>query len=292
MIIFPSNPLRPRQPDESFQAEYDAARECGFKIGFVDIELMLGGEVVLRFPDGEDEKAIYRGWILKPELQERLAEALEPSCQLINSVADYKFLYSLPNWIRYIDKDLTPRTVGVIGRPAPEDINSSYLGLEIFGDKPLVVKDFLKSRKHEWFDACYISSASDPNELKRVVTNFLDLQGDDFHGGLVFREFVKLKKIGIHSKSRMPLTNEHRYFMMGQKVLAHYPYWSEGDYDGSFPPDLIIQRIASKFKPDLFYTIDMAEKEEGGWIVIEIGDGGSCGIPENGDPKMLYQNLS
>jgi hypothetical protein len=39
-----------------------------------------------------------------------------------------------------------------------------------------------------------------------------------------------------------------------------------------------------------FFTLDIAEKEEGGWILIEVNDGQSSALSEN-DAHVLYGNL-
>ncbi|HEY3063178.1 MAG TPA: ATP-grasp domain-containing protein [Chloroflexota bacterium] len=46
----------------------------------------------------------------------------------------------------------------------------------------------MKSRKHEWNEACFIPSAADRAGAERVVKRFVELQGDDLAQGLVFRE--------------------------------------------------------------------------------------------------------
>jgi hypothetical protein len=48
----------------------------------------------------------------------------------------------------------------------------------------------VKSRKHEWAEACYIPSAADRQQVECVVTRFLALQGDDLNKGLVFRVYA------------------------------------------------------------------------------------------------------
>ena len=68
-----------------------------------------------------------------------------------------------------------------------------------------MLKDFVKSRKHEWAEACFIPSASDRASVERVVRRFLELQDDDLSEGLVFREFVEFEPLGRHPKSGMPL---------------------------------------------------------------------------------------
>ena len=61
-----------------------------------------------------------------------------------------------------------------------------------FGDDSVVLKDFVKSRKHEWAEACFIPRASDSDAAAKVVRRFVELQEDDLEGGFVFRAFVDL----------------------------------------------------------------------------------------------------
>ena len=99
-----------------------------------------------------------------------------------------------------------------------------------FGEKPIIVKDYVKSRKHEWNEACYIPSASDRQGVERVVTRFLHVQGEDLNEGLVFREFIDFEPLVSHSKSHMPLTREFRLFVLDGQIIFSTPYWEEGDY--------------------------------------------------------------
>ena len=40
--------------------------------------------------------------------------------------------------------------------------------LKVFGDRPIIVKDFVKSQKHYWLDAYFIPSASDRQAVERT----------------------------------------------------------------------------------------------------------------------------
>ena len=40
-----------------------------------------------------------------------------------------------------------------------------------------------------------------------------------------------------------------------------------------------------------FFVLDIAEKEDGGWILIEVNDGQQSGLSEN-DPDVLFSNLA
>lgn len=158
-----------------------------------------------------------------------------------------------------------------------------------FGPHPVIVKDYVKSRKHEWFDACFIPHADDGANVARVVQNFLRLQ-EEVVGGLVFRAFVDFERIGLHAKSRLPLVLEYRFFVLDQRPFYVAPYWAEGDYRGEPPDASVITPILPLVK-SRFYAADVAKQENGGWLVVELNDGGSAGVPEGGSHDAFYRAL-
>ena len=48
-----------------------------------------------------------------------------------------------------------------------------------FGGRAVIVKDYVKSQKHAWGEACFIPRADDVEGALRVVRRFLGLQGAD-----------------------------------------------------------------------------------------------------------------
>ena len=165
--------------------------------------------------------------------------------------------------------------------------------LQPFGDKAVIVKDFVKSRKHEWLAACYIPSAADRPAVERVVRRFLELQGEDLNEGLVFREFVQFEPLTTHSKSGMPLTREYRLFVLDGEIIQTIPYWDEGEYirknDEQIPLNTmreIAQRVQSRF-----FTMDVARRVNGNWSIIELGDGQVASLPASADVMAFYQAL-
>src|SRR5262249_46084319 len=148
---------------------------------------------------------------------------------LINTLEHYRHCHYLPESYDII-KDFTPKTVWTL-----YDDNFSFDKLMIlltpFGDRPIVLKDYVKSRKHEWFAACFIPCASDRAEVERVVRKFIELQGDNLSEGLVFREFFDFRPLAEHPKSRMPLTKEFRLFYVDGRLLFVFKYWHEAVYD-------------------------------------------------------------
>ena len=128
-----------------------------------------------------------------------------------------------------------------------------------FGDRPVIIKDFVKSRKHEWADACFIPSEADRDAVERVVGRFLELQGDDLNEGLVFREFVEFRPVGFHPKSGMPLTEEYRIFWIDGQPMYWSPYWEEGDYCGTDPPLEFFTEIGAGVRSRFFRWTSLGE---------------------------------
>jgi hypothetical protein len=162
--------------------------------------------------------------------------------------------------------------------------------LKPFGPRPLIVKDYVKSRKHEWNEACYIPSASDRDVVERVVRRFVELQGSDLNEGLVFREYVSLEPLTTHSRSGMPLAKEFRIFYLDNVAIYWTNYWDEGDYQDSKPPIDRFQSIAQDVR-SRFFTMDIALRVDGEWTIVELGDGQVAGLPDTADPLAFYERL-
>lgn len=152
------------------------------------------------------------------------------------------------------------------------------------------MKDYVKSRKHEWREACFIPSAADRAAVERIVGRFLELQGDDLNEGLVFREFVRFQPLAEHSKSGMPLTKEFRLFFLEGEPIFSAAYWEEGDYREAAPPKNLFADVAKRVESN-FFTIDVAQKTDGEWLIVELGDAQVAGLPEAADETLFYESI-
>ena len=159
-----------------------------------------------------------------------------------------------------------------------------------FGDNPVIVKDFVKSEKHDWDTACYVSSATNTEKLNSTIKNLIELRGKQLNEGIVIREFVELNDLTIHSKSGMPLTEEYRLFFCNKKLLGIYDYWEEGEYKLSKPDTSSFETIAKDVQSN-FFSMDIARKKTGELIIIELGDGQVAGLPDRLDKAEFYQKL-
>lgn len=159
-----------------------------------------------------------------------------------------------------------------------------------FGDQPVILKDYVKSRKHDWHEACYIPRANDRAAVERVVNRFVELQADDLNEGLVFREYLAFQPIGNHTKSGMPLTMEFRCFVLDGTVLATSAYWDAGADTAVSPPAHLFADILPHVQ-SRFFTMDIAQQIDGRWMIVELGDGQVAGLPETLDTTLFYQSL-
>ncbi|MBA3471594.1 MAG: ATP-grasp domain-containing protein [Herpetosiphonaceae bacterium] len=292
--IFCADPLTPAAPDPAFAAEVAAVERAGGSYDLIHFERLVDDHSPLaatrrvRAAD-PPELAIYRGWMLRPEQYAQLYAALQnKGLRLINSPAAYRHCHYLPDSYPII-AEVTPRSVW-LPYDASVTIDQVMALLAPFGDRPVILKDYVKSRKHEWHEACYIPSASDRRAVERVVRRFVGLQGTDLNEGLVFREYRSFEPIGSHRQSGMPLTLEFRCFVLDGSVLATSAYWEEGADSAITPPAALFAPLLAQVQ-SRFFTLDIARQMDGTWLVVELGDAQVAGLPEPLDPTLFYARL-
>lgn len=291
LVIFCSQPFEPSHVDSDFAAERDAAAAAGFATALFDHTRATEGDVdraVRRVPEGAGA-ALYRGWMFRAERYKEFHDALlRRGVRLINDPAAYRTCHHLPESYGILAGD-TPRSVWLPVQGAV-DFEAVRERLRPFGSAPIIVKDYVKSQKHRWSEACFIPRADDAAAVERVVRRFLELQGDDLAEGLVFREHVPLRLAGTHPKSGMPLAAEVRTFWLDGRLVLQHAYWADlGAIEPEPPMDWlrgIVQRVPSRF-----FTVDVALREDGQWTVIEPGDGQVAGLPAPGLAGAFYAGL-
>ncbi len=298
-VVFPGEPYQSHCVDTAFEVEAEAAKAADFSCAFLNFEALTDdgdfAEAVRRIPASETlSPAVYRGWMLTPEQYAHLYEALSAkNLFLLNTPSAYRHCHYLPENYPVIAA-VTPETVSLPFGP-DSIIEAVFPLLERFGSRPLVLKDYVKSQKHYWKESCFIPNASDHESVRRVVTCFLQLQGDSLAEGLVFREFVELKPLGGHPKSGMPLTREFRRFFLDGVPLATARYWDEADYGSSAandePPINLFGDIAKEVQ-SRFFTMDIAQRINGEWLIVELSDAQVSGLPESLTITALYERLS
>ena len=292
LILFPEDPAERGHLDSSYELEAKACDAVGLPRALVNLESLLAhapNQAVRRVPQ-KDDRAIYRGWMIPSAAYRELYQALKDiGVVLMTNPEAYARTHELPGWYPALEGS-TPRSIWI---PTSSPVDGAAIDgvLRSFGDSALVVKDYVKSRKHEWLDACFIRSAHDWPEAKRVIENFARRQGADLQGGLVFREFAELESVGIHPRSRMPISHELRLFFLQGELVATFRYWPEGAYLAAEPPLLEFTDLARRIESP-FFTMDIARRKDGTWTVMELGDGQVSGLPRDEDAPELYRALA
>lgn len=272
-FIFCSHPLNKKNVDENYMEEYQATG-LDHACALFSYEDLVNGKLSLY---GEDIEGltIYRGWMMPAHMYELFYNLLlGKGIQLINSPKEYAKYHLLPGW--YSDfEGATPFSIWNESR----DIRAA-LELTEGLEGAFVVKDYVKSRKHEWHDACFIKDISDKEDTFRVINNFINRQGSNLEGGIVLRKFESLKSIGYHKDSGMPISEEYRVFVFKGEILISDNYWSENEEVNISEDEYIwIESISGKIESN-FVTIDLARKTDGKLIIMEMGDGQVSGLQQ------------
>lgn len=293
-VLFCENPFDSKKVDEDFEEQYNAAIQAGFKTLLFSFDDWVSGispeKILSRIPDSDTViPTIYRGWMLSVAQYEILYVTLKSkNYLLINDPEAYKHCHFLPENLTVIE-EFTPKT---IYRKIGDDNDLELLIKEadIFGTQAVILKDFVKSEKHHWETACFVPNASDKNKLRTSMQELRFLRGSAFNEGICVREFIPLKHLTIHSKSGMPLTEEYRLFFVNGQLLDCFSYWEEGEYP-HIQPDISMFEVLSTRVKSAFFSMDIACKQDGTWIIIELGDGQVAGLPDAADANQFYTRL-
>lgn len=278
--LFCNHPLYQRKPDEDYEIEYIAAQDNGNKVALFSYEDMEQGKLSL-YGDEIKGLTIYRGWMMKPEMYRAFYEQCKKKdIILINDPTRYKECHLLPSWYDKVFPN-TARSVWTEGG----DIEKAIAMLDDF-DSDVIVKDYVKSRKHEWYEACFVSNNSCG---EKVIKTFVERQGENLVGGIVLREFLKLKKAGYHNQSGMPISEEYRVVVALGKVVSVTAYWEGQTEDRIDKIGEFALECTRKIRSN-FYTVDVAVKTNGDLVVMEVGDGQVSGLQEETAEKY-YEKI-
>ncbi|MCX5212806.1 ATP-grasp domain-containing protein [Kitasatospora sp. NBC_00240] len=288
-ILFPADPLAPRRPDPHFTWEARLLRELGGDHALVDHDALLAGDAeaaVRRVPAGIGP-LWYRGWMIPGAGYARFAAALDArGGTLLTSPAGYTSAHELPGWYRVFE-GATPASVWIpVPSPgrAPRAGELAAAAARLGGTGAAIVKDYVKSRKHEWAEACYVPELADLAALERVVNRFVELQDDFLAGGVVLRRFEDFARTadGRAAEARV-------WWLDGEPVLVG----PHPDSPRHAPdPDLTDVRPLVRALGCRFVTTDLAQRADGSaWRVVEVGDGQVSDLPSGVDAAALLSSL-
>lgn len=199
--------------------------------------------------------------------------------KLINSTEQHNYI---ANFEYYGDvQEFTPKTWFDV----QSIIKDGYTG-------PFVLKGKTNSRKYDWAKSMYAHNLHNLYMVDSELRNDAHIGAQD----IIYRQYVPLVTyaVGING---IRYTNEWRFFCYCDKILSYGYYWSTAaekivskraiHQDGVDLATKIAKIVGEKVN---FFVLDIAEKEAGGWTLIEVNDGTMSGLSEN-NPQTLYWEL-
>lgn len=195
--------------------------------------------------------------------------------RLVNSSEQHSWIADF-HWYREF-KDETPETWTEREFPS-----SSCQG-------PFILKGTTNSRKQRWKTHMFAQTRQDAIKIA------CELAQDPFIGqqGIVYRQYEQFKQLDTDPISHIPIIHEFRCFFYGETLLVDGFYWTNTEHAPEFPDsgrDYVrgLAKTAAKFAN--FFVLDVAQKEDGTWRLIEINDGQQAGL-SGCDPDDLYREL-
>ena len=124
----------------------------------------------------------------------------------LNSVEDHEWIANFEYY--ELLKNFTPKT---------------YFSGENLPDIPLVVKGSRDSDKFSWDTRMFAGNAKEAREIAYTLSQDGWIKYQD----IIFREYVKLKRLGPCFLNGLPCTNEWRFFIYHDQIIDYNFYWSE-----------------------------------------------------------------
>jgi len=143
-----------------------------------------------------------------------------------------------------------------------------------------MIKDYVKSVKETGFPS-YFETPVKAEEMDKRISEFIELRGTLFTGGIVLKEYVDFKKYG-------EATNEYRAFFLKGQLLSLCRNSNQSDTCKPIPLDFVhsFDKLQSNY-----YTVDFGELSDGRWIIIETGDGQVSGLSPNQYMFKYYDDM-
>ncbi len=252
-----------------FRQNRDNYKECEFEIAQKYFDVV---ENRAKIPQGS---LVIGRYSVLPFYKELEQDIIDNKSKLINNLKQFEWIEKFKYYEQL--KDYTFKT-WFNAFELPED------------GTQFIVKGVTNSRKSHFDTKMFAPTKRD------AILIMTELQQDGLIGqqDIIFREYIPLKTFEI-SMNNLPITNEFRFFFYKEQLLSFGYYWANAEHPeyGTINEEGIsfaknIAKIASEYNN--FFVIDIAEKQSGGWICVELNSGQMSGISMN-KPDELYSNL-
>ena len=275
-ILFPSSFLDRKQIDEDMINEYNACLNTGlFDTIIFGYNDWFNNHRLKLYPVPEEEiRAVYRGWMMKPEdYADFYEELLKQNVRLVTTPEMYEKMHIFPNVYPEIEKD----TARVLTYPLYGQIDIETVKQQF---PRFMVKDYVKSVKGTEFPAFFGREVTQ-EEFDKWMKVFYQYRSGLLTGGICIKEYLDLKKYTGR-------TNEYRVFYVNHEILSVCRNSLQEGFTAE-PPGALIGKYCGL--DSVFYTLDFAELEDGSWKIIEAGDGSVSGLSDGQDYESFFRSL-
>lgn len=254
-ILYPYDPFDEKQADEPFRDEYLLLKSKGIPCSLFDYDSLDLDIFIPRPQLDEGELILYRGWMMNPELYEKLASMVgKKGCRMITPPEDYVRSHHLPGWYKSC-VSFTPETVFCSSK---NELKAAID--ELFWER-YFIKDYVKSN---YGDRGSIASSAE--ECLEIV-ELIEKHRGELEGGISIRRVEEY----------VP-GSESRYFVMYGK--AYGP-------TGRVPE--LVSKISEIHRVP-FFSVDVIERTDGTLRLVELGDGQVSDM-KDWDPEPFCQMI-
>ena len=237
-------------------------------------------DVIESRADIRPEQTVIGRYSVLPYYNELEEDIKKLGGKLINSHLQHQMVSDIQNWYPYLS-DFTPKTWLRL-----EDVPADYTG-------PFFLKGNINSRKQLFKTHSFAANR------KEMLDVYFRLMEDSLiqHQGVCIREFVNLKQYGINDITGCPVSKEFRIILYRDKIVAKGYYWSDYSEELNYPnpseidESLVQEAIKRMGDQANLWCLDVAQKEDGSWMVVELGDAQMAGLSAI-QPDEFYKNLS
>lgn len=253
----------------------EAARLLGCRIVPIppDVSDAEGAAAALAYAPTADPPAptVWVGFIPSPERYAAFYDAaLARGLHLLNTPDEHHTAMEFDRALPLLG-GLTPASA-VAHSPEAAVEAAAQLGYPVF------LKGAVKSNKEGGWAACV---AATPEETYQLAAGLLAREGRA-RGRVIVRELAPVRQSGA-APGGFPLGREYRVFLYQGQVLARSYYWDE--HADPFPLtaadaaaiDSLAQEAARRVGTP-FIAVDVAQRADNVWIVIEVGDAQFSGL--------------
>lgn len=194
-------------------------------------------------------------------------QLLDEGILLVHTPEEHRRCSELPGWYGAL-KELTPKSEVFSSPPSIEEIEKSF-------EWPVFLKGVRQTSKHQRQLSIIESREQYLSVLEKIAQDpILHWQN------LVLREFINLRPVEDSEHERIPASFEFRCFFWRGQHVGLGPYWTSAKYgitESEAAEAINLATFAAKLVDVPFLVVDVGQKTDGAWIVIECNDGQESG---------------